>query len=91
MLVSHSMEDIAKVANRVIVINDAKLFTYGSVDEVFSRSRELAEMGLSIPQVSKIMLRLQSMGFDVSEHIYTVDAAKCEILRLLGKGNGANA
>ncbi|MEG2174670.1 MAG: energy-coupling factor transporter ATPase [Oscillospiraceae bacterium] len=86
LLVSHSMEDIARFADRVLVINDGRIFAYGTVDEVFSRTEELAEMGLAIPQISHIFLELARRGFDVSPHVYTVEAARRELLRALGKG-----
>ncbi|MEG1850191.1 MAG: energy-coupling factor transporter ATPase, partial [Oscillospiraceae bacterium] len=90
-LVSHSMEDIARFADRVMVINEGKLFAYGTVDEVFSRTAELAQMGLAIPQISQIFLELSRRGYPVSPHVYTVEAAKQELLRALGRGAGAHA
>ncbi|MEG2203540.1 MAG: energy-coupling factor transporter ATPase [Oscillospiraceae bacterium] len=91
LLVSHSMEDIARFADRVMVINEGKLFAYGTVDEVFSRTAELAQMGLAIPQISQIFLELSRRGYPVSPHVYTVEAAKQELLRALGRGAGAHA
>ena len=91
LLVSHSMEDIARYAAKVMVINDAKLFDYGTVDEVFSRTGELSAMGLSTPQISDIFRRLYQMGYAVDPHVYTVGAAKNDLLRLIGKGAAADA
>ena len=88
MLVSHSMEDVARHANKVMVINDAKLFDYGDVSEVFKRTEELTSMGLSVPQVTKIFTELKRRGYPVSENIFTVEAAKKELLRILGKAGG---
>lgn len=91
LLVSHSMEDVARHAKKVLVVNDSKLFAYGTVEEVFSRTDELVKMGLAAPQVTKIFMELRSRGFDVSTQVYTVDAARRELLRALGKAGGANA
>ncbi|MBP0981514.1 MAG: energy-coupling factor transporter ATPase [Oscillospiraceae bacterium] len=85
LLVSHSMEDVAAHAKKVLVINDAKLFDYGSVDEVFAKTKELTEMGLSVPQITKIFARLKEMGCDINANVFTVEAAKKELLRVLGK------
>jgi energy-coupling factor transport system ATP-binding protein len=86
LLVSHSMEDIARFADRVLVVSDGKLFAYGSVDEVFSRTQELTNMGLAIPQISSIFMKLAAKGFAVNQHIYTVEAAARELLRFVEKG-----
>ena len=85
LLVSHSMEDVAAHAKKVLVINDAKLFDYGSVDEVFAKTKELTEMGLAVPQITKIFARLKEMGCDINANVFTVEAAKKELLRVLGK------
>lgn len=91
LLVSHSMEDIARYAAKVMVINDAKLFAYGTVNEVFSRTKELSEMGLSTPQISNIFRALYQKGYAVDPEVYTVGAARDNLLRLLGKGAAADA
>ena len=91
LLVSHSMEDVARHAHKVLVINDSKLFAFGSVNEVFARTEELTAMGLSVPQVTKIFTELKRRGFDVADNIFTVEQAKTELLRLLGKAGGNNA
>ncbi len=85
LLVSHSMEDVAAHAKKVLVINDSKLFDYGSVDEVFAKTAELTEMGLAVPQITKIFTRLREMGCDINANVFTVEAAKRELLRVLGK------
>lgn len=84
LLVSHSMEDIAKNATKVLVMNKAETAMYGTVDEVFARSDELLKMGLDIPQVTRIFRGLRRRGFDVSDSVYTVSQGKEEILKLLG-------
>ena len=91
LLVSHSMEDVARHAHKVLVINDSKLFAFGTVNEVFARTEELTAMGLSVPQVTKIFTELKCRGFDVADNIFTVEQAKTELLRLLGKAGGNNA
>ncbi|MEA5136115.1 MAG: energy-coupling factor transporter ATPase [Candidatus Fimivivens sp.] len=91
LLVSHSMEDVARHAKKVLVVNESKLFAYGTVEEVFSRTDELVKMGLAAPQVTKIFMELKNRGFDVSTQVYTVEAARRELLRVLGKAGGAHA
>jgi energy-coupling factor transport system ATP-binding protein len=86
MLVSHSMEDVARFASSVAVINDGKLFDYGTVGDVYARADELVEMGLAVPQVSRIFAELVRRGYPADPHVYTVEAARDEVLRLLGKG-----
>ena len=63
LLVSHSMEDIAKYANRVLVMHRAKIAMYDTVENVFARAQELLELGLSVPQVTQIFLKLRQMGW----------------------------
>lgn len=77
IFVSHSMEDVAKVAKHVIVMNQGKVELFGTVPEVFSHGKELEEMGLSVPQVTKLVARLRGQGMMLPEDIYTVkDAVK---------------
>lgn len=86
ILVSHSMEDIAKNVDKVMVMNKAKVFAYGTVEKVFERASELNGIGLSIPQITKIFIGLKEKGFDVNTNIFTVDQASAEILRLKKAG-----
>lgn len=74
LLVSHSMEDIAKIATKVAVMNNARLEMYGTVDEVYSHAERLREIGLNIPQISKVFEILKNNGHDFSS-VYTVDRA----------------
>jgi len=74
MMVSHSMEDVARLTNRLLVMNGAKLAMDGTPDQVFTHAEELVEMGLSIPQVTQVFLHLRSMGVDV-ENVYTIAQA----------------
>ena len=75
LLVSHSMEDIAKYANRVLVMSNKKIAMYDTVEKVFARAPELLELGLSVPQVTKIFLKLREMGVDVPADVYTIPYA----------------
>lgn len=80
ILVSHSMEDIARYANRVLVMSKAKVAMYDTVEKVFARAPELLELGLSVPQVTKIFLKLREMGVDVPADVYTIPYAVKTIL-----------
>ncbi len=74
LLVSHSMEDVAKIATKVAVMNNARLEMYGTVDEVYSHAERLREIGLNIPQISKVFEILKNNGHDFGS-VYTVDRA----------------
>lgn len=86
ILVSHSMEDIARLATKALVMNHGEAAMFGTVDEVFSRGAELQSMGLDVPAVTKIFLALRDKGVPVRSDIYTAEQGKAEFLRLLGKG-----
>lgn len=73
LLVSHSMEDVAKHASKILVMNEAKIFCYDKPVNVFHRSQELEQMGLAVPQITRVFNRLKSMGYDLGEDVYTVD------------------
>ena len=83
LLVSHSMEDIAKYANRVLVMSHAKLAMYDTVEKVFGHAQELLELGLSVPQVTQIFLKLRQMGLDISTDVYTMPYAVKTIQKVL--------
>lgn len=85
ILVSHSMEDIARVADKIIVMNNSNLVMFDKTKEVFSKGRELEKIGLRVPQITKIMLELREKGFNVPEGILTVDEAMDCISSLLDK------
>ena len=86
MMVSHSMSDVARMADRLFVMNNARLAMDGAPMEVFTHSRKLLEMGLDIPQITAVFLRLQEMGLDVKP-VYTMEQAVAELCRLRG-GDG---
>lgn len=90
IVVSHSMNDVAKIASKVIVMYNSKVLMTGTVDEVFNQSEKLCEIGLSVPQITEVFAKLHAMGYPVSEKIYTTEQAFREIKRVL-KGGGANA
>lgn len=85
ILVTHSMEDIARVADKIIVMNKSNLVMFDKTKEVFSKGRELEKIGLRVPQITKIMLELREKGFNVPEGILTVDEAMDCISSLLDK------
>ena len=83
LLVSHSMEDIARVADRALVMNRGKAAMLDTVRQVFSRRSELENMGLRVPQITKIMSLLRAKGYPVNEGALTVDEALRDLLPLL--------
>ena len=82
LLVSHSMEDVADHARRIVVLNQGKLVLDGSPKEVFSHEKELEEAGLAVPEVTYLMQDLKKRGFPVKTDVITIDEAKEEILKL---------
>jgi len=81
MMVSHSMNDVAKLTERLLVINDGELAMDGTPVEVFARAQELLDMGLDIPEVTRLFLQLQKMGLPVKQ-VYTKEQAVAELQRL---------
>ena len=75
ILVSHSMEDVARVAKNVIVMNDGSIFMTGSVSEIFSKGEELVKIGLNVPQITLLINKLNQMGAELPKDIYTVKYA----------------
>lgn len=87
ILVSHSMEDVAKTADKVLVLNHSHVAMFGTVSEVYSRTDELEEMGLTVPQITKIFRALHDRGFDVSPSVFTVSQGADELIRYFeGRG-----
>ena len=85
ILVSHSMEDVAKYADRIIAMNDGKVAFDGTPKEVFRHYRELERMGLSAPQITYVLQEMKGLGLDVDIDVSTVEEAKEEILRAFKK------
>ena len=83
MMVSHSMEDVARLTDRLLVMNGSHLAMDGTPAEVFAHAQELVEMGLNIPQVTQVFLHLQKMGVDV-QNVYTIEQAVAELKRIRG-------
>lgn len=83
ILVSHSMEDVAKVANRIIVMDEGTCILDGKPEKIFKEIETLESVGLAVPQVTYLIRELRSKGFDVSEDTFTVEKAKRELLRIL--------
>lgn len=83
IIVSHSMEDVAKSADKVLVMNKSEVEMFGTVNEVFSKVERLADIGLNVPQLTQIFLNLKHNGMAVRTDIYTIKNAEDELLRLL--------
>ncbi len=83
LLVSHSMEDIVKYADKVLVMNRGKLFCYEDTDIVFSYSKELSQVGLGIPQISRLSHILADNNMNIGDDIYTIERAKERLLEIL--------
>ncbi|MBR1393650.1 MAG: energy-coupling factor transporter ATPase [Ruminococcus sp.] len=90
MLVSHSMEDVAKHCSKILVMNKAKVSMYDTPVNVFHRADELTAMGLSVPQVTKVFNRLKAQGCDIPEDVYTVGFGSELIMKILSQHKGAD-
>lgn len=86
IFVTHSMEDAARLASRIVVMRDSHVFMDGTPPEIFSRAGELLEAGLDVPQITRVFLKLREMGAPVREGVYTVEQAAQEILRCKKEG-----
>lgn len=84
ILISHSMEDIAKLVNRVIVMSKGDIAMDGKPQEIFKNTDKLENMGLSAPQVTYLMKKLKTIVPNINDNIFTIHEAKQEILRYLG-------
>ncbi|MDR0947606.1 MAG: energy-coupling factor transporter ATPase [Ruminococcus sp.] len=82
LLISHSMEDVARYASKILVMNEGSVYCYEDTPIVFSKAEELAKMGLSVPQITKVFLKLKERGFDVRTDIYTIDFAIKKLLEM---------
>ncbi len=87
IFVSHSMEDVAKICKRVVVMNNATIAMQGTVDEVYSHGSALKAMGLNVPEITDIFLKLKENGVDCKTNIYTVEQGVEEYKRLIKRGN----
>ena len=83
MIVSHSMEDIARYADRILVMNKGSLYCLEETEKVFARADELRAMGLSVPQITRVFARLKDMGLAINKEVYTTPYAVKLILERL--------
>lgn len=86
IVVSHSMEEMARTADRLVVIHQGQIPFQGAPREVFAHGDELEQMGLGVPQMTRVFHRLRTLGVDVDPSVYTVEQAKSAVLTALGKG-----
>ncbi|MBQ7565981.1 MAG: energy-coupling factor transporter ATPase [Oscillospiraceae bacterium] len=84
VMVTHDMSDIAECADRIVVLSDGALAMDGTPREIFSRAQELTQIGLDVPQVTKVFLRLRELGLDVDPAVYTVQQAAQALLKRKG-------
>lgn len=89
ILISHSMEDMARLAGRLIVLEKGTIAMNGTPHEIFSEAERIRAMGLEVPQVTAVFIRLRELGLKVDSSVYTVEQAKAAILRLKGGRSGA--
>ncbi|MDE6034421.1 MAG: energy-coupling factor transporter ATPase [Ruminococcus sp.] len=83
LIVSHSMEDIAKFADRILVMNNGGVFCFDKTEKVFSRAEEISRIGLDVPQITKVFMELKKHGLDFDREIYTVEYAREVIVKKL--------
>ena len=91
LLVSHSMEDVARVADKVLVMHQAEIAMVDRTPAVFSRAAELEAIGLSVPAVTRVFMLLREKGLDPGDNAYTVEQAVGQLLPLLKKGGAPHA
>lgn len=85
IMVSHSMEEVARSVDRLVVVRDGQIPFHGTPREVFSHGAELEQMGLGVPQMTRVFHRLKALGADIDPSVYTVSQARSAILAALGK------
>ena len=83
ILVSHSMEDVAKLADRILVMNQGQVAMFDKTDAIFKRGEELTQIGLNVPQITRIVDKLRAHQIPLREGIYTVEDAYLELRKLL--------
>ena len=89
IIVSHSMEDMARYSDSLIVMNEGEIFMSGNAHDIFAQAEKLESVGLDVPQITAFMISLKKRGIDVRTDIFTVDDARLEIKRLIGGGVNA--
>ena len=85
ILVSHSMEEMARTVDRLVVVNDGRIPFSGAPREVFAHGAELEEMGLGVPQMTRVFTRLKALGADVDASVYTIEQAKAALFAALAR------
>ena len=88
LIVSHSMEDIAGFADKILVMNKARLFCYDDTEKVFSRAEEIADIGLDVPQITKVFIELKKHGLDFGKDVYTIGYARDLLIKHLQMKGG---
>ncbi|MDD7771500.1 MAG: energy-coupling factor transporter ATPase [Firmicutes bacterium] len=89
IMVSHSMEEAAALADRLIVMKDGSIDMIGTPEDVFRQADRITAMGLAVPKVTQVFRRLRELGLDVPENVYTLQQAKAALLSLKGGGRRA--
>ena len=89
ILVSHSMEEMARTVDRLVVVNDGKIPFHGAPREVFRHGAELEAMGLGVPQMTRVFHRLNGLGVDIDPSVYTIEQARAAVLARLKQRKGA--
>ena len=87
LIISHNMEDMALIADKLIVMNKGEMVLFDTTDNVFRQHELLKSIGLNVPMVTQIMLRLKEKGIDLPDDIFTVDKAVDYLLNLAKGGN----
>lgn len=86
LLVSHSMEDVARYASKILVMNKSEIFCYGKTSDVFRQSDEIENIGLSVPQITRVFNLMRKRGINIADDVYTVKYAKEKILEYIKSG-----
>lgn len=86
LLVSHSMEDVARYSSKILVMNKSEIFCYGKTADVFKQSDEIEKIGLSVPQITRVFNLMRKKGIDIADDVYTVKYAKEKILEYIKSG-----
>lgn len=86
IMVSHSMDDIAAISDKILVMNKGNVMMFDTVENVFSNSEKLTEIGLNVPNITKVFIELKKQGFDVRSDVYTMEDAVKTILSLKERG-----
>lgn len=86
IFVSHNMDDVALVADRVLVLSDGNIVMNGTVEEVYSKGDELMKLGLDVPEITRVFLKLKEAGYDVPTDVYTVKQGKEKLIEFLKRG-----